>query len=50
MGSEMCIRDSEKIDPSLLAIFRRKVALVDNEVMANGALRYVANDLTLLDE
>ena len=40
----------EKIDPSLLDIFRRKVALVDNEVMANGALRYVANDLTLLDE
>ena len=36
----------EKIDPSMLDIFRRKVALVDNEVMANGALRYVANDLT----
>jgi len=40
----------EKIDPSLLDVFRRMVMLVDNEVMANGALRYVTNDLTLLDE
>ena len=40
----------EKIDPSLLPVFKRTVGLVNNEVMANGALRYVANDLTLLDE
>ncbi len=40
----------EKIDPSMLDIFRKKVVLIDNEVMANGALRYVTNDLTLLDE
>jgi murein DD-endopeptidase MepM/ murein hydrolase activator NlpD len=40
----------EKIDPSLLPVFKQTVGLVNNEVMANGALRYVANDLTLLDE
>ena len=40
----------EKIDPSLLDGFRRTVMLIDNEVLANGALRYVTNDLTLLDE
>lgn len=38
----------EKIDASLLDVFKRKVTLVDNEVMASGALRHVANDLTLL--
>lgn len=40
----------EKIDPNLLEGFSRKVALVNAEVLAGGPMRFVANDITLLEE